>query len=145
MFLPFNFILLSSFFLVSLHHCYLFVSGLWSSISVVMTFGVCRLSPISVRLFTENIRLFSNAFRSPRVTAVSKNLRSRSNLSTMNESSLLTLSKELVPPLSKGRHKGQAGRIGVFGGSLEYTGAPYFAAISALKVGADIVHVFCSR
>lgn len=26
-----------------------------------------------------------------------------------------------------------------------YTGAPYFAAISALKVGADMVHVFCER
>ena len=26
-----------------------------------------------------------------------------------------------------------------------YTGAPYFAAISALKAGADLVHVFCER
>ena len=26
-----------------------------------------------------------------------------------------------------------------------YTGAPYFAAFSALKVGADLVHVFCER
>uniref|UniRef100_A0A8C0Q5W4 ATP-dependent NAD(P)H-hydrate dehydratase n=1 Tax=Canis lupus familiaris TaxID=9615 RepID=A0A8C0Q5W4_CANLF len=26
-----------------------------------------------------------------------------------------------------------------------YTGAPYFAAISALKVGADLSHVFCTR
>lgn len=43
--------------------------------------------------------------------------------------------KEAVPKLSDPkRHKGQSGRIGVVGGSLEYTGAPYFAAISALKV-----------
>lgn len=35
------------------------------------------------------------------------------------------------------------GRIGVVGGSEEYTGAPYFTAISALKLGADLVHVFC--
>lgn len=54
-------------------------------------------------------------------------------------------SKRLAPPLNNKRHKGQAGRIGVFGGSLEYTGAPYFAAISALRVGADLVHVFCSK
>lgn len=40
-------------------------------------------------------------------------------------------------------HKGQAGRIAVIGGSAEYTGAPYFAAISSLKVGADVAHVFC--
>jgi hypothetical protein len=26
-----------------------------------------------------------------------------------------------------------------------YTGAPYFAAISALKAGADLVHVFCEH
>lgn len=31
------------------------------------------------------------------------------------------------------------------GGCQEYTGAPYFAAISALKVGADLSHVFCTR
>lgn len=43
--------------------------------------------------------------------------------------------KSVIPSLSDpNRHKGQSGRIGVVGGSLEYTGAPYFAAISALKV-----------
>ena len=29
------------------------------------------------------------------------------------------------------------------GGSEEYTGAPYFSGISALKLGADLVHIFC--
>lgn len=51
----------------------------------------------------------------------------------------------VVPPLTNSMHKGQAGRIGVIGGSFEYTGAPYFAAISAMKVGADAVHVFCAK
>ena len=32
------------------------------------------------------------------------------------------------------RYKGQAGKIGTVGGCREYTGAPYFASISALKV-----------
>lgn len=40
-------------------------------------------------------------------------------------------------------HKGQAGRVGVVGGSAEYTGAPYFAAFSALRTGCDLAHVFC--
>lgn len=53
--------------------------------------------------------------------------------------------RAIVPELTDDRHKGQAGRIGVIGGSLEYTGAPYFAAITALKVGADLVHVFCMK
>ncbi|KAK9401769.1 ATP-dependent S-NADPH-hydrate dehydratase [Crotalus adamanteus] len=39
----------------------------------------------------------------------------------------------------------QDGRIGIVGGCQEYTGAPYFAAISALKVGADLSHVFCTK
>ncbi|CAH1159753.1 unnamed protein product [Phaedon cochleariae] len=51
----------------------------------------------------------------------------------------------LAPPLSRDRHKGQAGRIGVFGGSIEYTGAPYFSSISALKVGADLTYIFCNK
>lgn len=50
-----------------------------------------------------------------------------------------------VPALTSSMHKGDAGRIGVVGGSLEYTGAPYFAAITALTVGADLVHVFCAK
>ncbi|KXJ69760.1 ATP-dependent (S)-NAD(P)H-hydrate dehydratase [Aedes albopictus] len=53
--------------------------------------------------------------------------------------------RNIVPVQEPHRHKGQAGRIGVVGGSREYTGAPYFAAISALKVGADLVHVFCPK
>lgn len=53
--------------------------------------------------------------------------------------------KEFIPPLTPDLHKGQCGRIGVVGGSSEYTGAPYFAAISALKLGADLVYVFCCK
>ncbi|XP_058835299.1 ATP-dependent (S)-NAD(P)H-hydrate dehydratase [Topomyia yanbarensis] len=62
-----------------------------------------------------------------------------------NKSPLLERARNVVPRLETGRHKGQAGRIGIVGGSVEYTGAPYFAAISALKVGADLVHVFCPQ
>ncbi|CAM6085805.1 unnamed protein product [Calypogeia fissa] len=53
--------------------------------------------------------------------------------------------QEVVPPLAGDRHKGQAGKIGVIGGCREYTGAPYYAAISALKLGADLSHVFCTE
>ena len=52
----------------------------------------------------------------------------------------------LVPELDSSRyHKGQAGKIGVVGGCSEYTGAPYFAAMSALRMGADLAHVFCAE
>ncbi|XP_046994830.1 uncharacterized protein LOC124606805 isoform X3 [Schistocerca americana] len=53
--------------------------------------------------------------------------------------------KAIVPSLRDDGHKGSSGRIGVVGGSLEYTGAPYFAAISAFRVGCDLSHVFCCK
>ncbi|XP_035532017.1 ATP-dependent (S)-NAD(P)H-hydrate dehydratase isoform X2 [Morone saxatilis] len=58
---------------------------------------------------------------------------------------LISLIKSIVPPLTSKKHKGQDGRIGIIGGCQDYTGAPYFAAISALKVGADLSHVFCTK
>ena len=51
----------------------------------------------------------------------------------------------IFPNLNKSKHKGQCGRIGVIGGSQEYTGAPYFAGMTALRFGADLVHIFCAE
>lgn len=42
--------------------------------------------------------------------------------------------RKLVPPLSHGARKGQMGRIGVLGGSADFTGAPYYAGMASLKV-----------
>ena len=53
--------------------------------------------------------------------------------------------RNLVPPLVASRYKGQAGKVGVLGGCSDYTGAPFYAAISALKLGADLSHVFCEE
>ncbi|KAM1380194.1 hypothetical protein ACFX2I_021955 [Malus domestica] len=53
--------------------------------------------------------------------------------------------RAITPTLDPNRHKGQAGKIAVIGGCREYTGAPYFSAISALKIGADLSHVFCTK
>ncbi|PVU86445.1 hypothetical protein BB559_006520 [Furculomyces boomerangus] len=58
---------------------------------------------------------------------------------------LLDKAKSLVPVLSYDMHKGDCGRLGFFGGCEEYTGAPYFAAISALKLGADLSHIYCEK
>lgn len=46
-----------------------------------------------------------------------------------------------VVPKLEGLRKGEAGTIGVIGGSEEHTGAPYFAGIAALRAGADLVYV----
>uniref|UniRef100_A0A1A8HN47 ATP-dependent (S)-NAD(P)H-hydrate dehydratase n=1 Tax=Nothobranchius korthausae TaxID=1143690 RepID=A0A1A8HN47_9TELE len=58
---------------------------------------------------------------------------------------IVSIVKRIIPPLTSKKHKGQDGRIGIIGGCQDYTGAPYFAAISALKVGADLSHVFCTK
>ncbi|KAF8505048.1 Ribokinase-like protein [Gautieria morchelliformis] len=57
---------------------------------------------------------------------------------------ILSKVKLLIPPLTGKLHKGQSGRVGVVGGAQDYTGAPFFAAISALRMGADLSHVICS-
>ncbi|KAF2069924.1 hypothetical protein CYY_008753 [Polysphondylium violaceum] len=55
---------------------------------------------------------------------------------------ILDLFKPMIPNLLANLHKGQAGRVAVLGGSKEYTGAPYFAGISSLRIGGDICHIF---
>ncbi|XP_075236968.1 NAD(P)HX dehydratase [Lycorma delicatula] len=52
--------------------------------------------------------------------------------------------RSLLPELRADNHKGQCGRIGVFGGSLEFTGAPYYSGFSALRCGVDLVYIFCA-
>lgn len=51
--------------------------------------------------------------------------------------------KNLIPKPSYEYHKGQMGRICVIGGSLQYTGAAYYAAMSSLATGADLVYMIC--
>ena len=58
---------------------------------------------------------------------------------------LFVLARNIVQPLRLSFHKGQAGKVAVFGGCEDYTGAPFFAAHSAALVGADLSHVFCER
>ncbi|XP_028163275.1 ATP-dependent (S)-NAD(P)H-hydrate dehydratase-like [Ostrinia furnacalis] len=62
----------------------------------------------------------------------------------LSDEKLISLSKRIVPNLYRSS-KGDSGKIGVIGGSLEYTGAPYFGALSALRVGADLVYVITTE
>src|SRR3989338_3928220 len=65
------------------------------------------------------------------------------NLQIHSHDQLLASFRAAVPSLSPFLHKGQTGKVAVVGGSEEYTGAPSFAAITALRSGADLCHVFC--
>ncbi|CAO1630047.1 unnamed protein product [Parajaminaea phylloscopi] len=62
---------------------------------------------------------------------------------TSNARSLLAEVKQMIPPLSEKLHKGQAGRVGIVGGSRNYTGAPYFASMSCMRFGADMSYTIC--
>ncbi|KAF7723998.1 hypothetical protein EC973_001458 [Apophysomyces ossiformis] len=46
----------------------------------------------------------------------------------------IAIVRALVPHFSAELHKGQAGRIGIIGGSEDYTGAPYFSAVSSMRL-----------
>jgi ATP-dependent NAD(P)H-hydrate dehydratase len=49
-------------------------------------------------------------------------------------------------PLSPDAHKGTSGgRVGILGGSLDYTGAPYYAGMAALQTGADLVYIYTAQ
>jgi ATP-dependent NAD(P)H-hydrate dehydratase len=58
---------------------------------------------------------------------------------------MLSIVKKVFPPLLATSRKGDNGRIAVIGGSVEFTGAPFYSAISALKIGGDLAHIFCSK
>ena len=51
----------------------------------------------------------------------------------------------LTPSPYLPRASWQLGRVGVFGGSKDYTGAPFFASMSALRAGADLAYVFTAE
>ncbi|KAJ3577931.1 hypothetical protein NPX13_g2633 [Xylaria arbuscula] len=47
--------------------------------------------------------------------------------------------RQMVPPMLEKFHKGQLGRVGVLGGSEDYTGAPYFSGMASARLGCDMV------
>lgn len=55
-----------------------------------------------------------------------------------------TYAHNLFPPLTSSSHKGSHGRIAILGGSEKYTGAPFYAAQSALHCGVDLVSIYCA-
>ncbi|PLW08571.1 hypothetical protein PCANC_00380 [Puccinia coronata f. sp. avenae] len=56
---------------------------------------------------------------------------------------LLRKAFQMIPPLDGSLHKGQAGRIGIVGGSKDYTGAPFYSGYASLRLGSDLSHVIC--
>lgn len=57
---------------------------------------------------------------------------------------MLAKVKAIISPLLPEFHKGQAGRVGVIGGSRDYTGAPYYASMSSMRLGCDMSFTICA-
>jgi ATP-dependent NAD(P)H-hydrate dehydratase len=128
----------------------LLVGSKYSSSSTSPSRRICSTSTnsqiLQQKLSPQQNVLFSGSSSDlPQQKAVQVPTRNMASTPVGNDEALLASSRAFIPSLTNAMHKGQAGRIGVIGGSEEYTGAPYFAAISALKVGADLAHVFCAR
>ena len=52
----------------------------------------------------------------------------------------MTTLKDIVPDFDG--HKGEKGKVAVFGGCYLYTGAPYFVAMSALRLVCCIITAY---
>ncbi|KRZ21047.1 ATP-dependent (S)-NAD(P)H-hydrate dehydratase [Trichinella pseudospiralis] len=97
----------------------------------------CKASFIPVNVISGHLALF-------RRLNLLKLLSRKANMCTERHCEVLEVVRRCVPKLDSSSRKGQNGRICVIGGSYQYTGAPYFAAISALKTGADLSFVICA-
>ena len=53
--------------------------------------------------------------------------------------------RRIIPALTSQVHKGQMGRVGIVGGSVDFTGAPYYAGSASLKFGGDLSYIFCAK
>ena len=53
--------------------------------------------------------------------------------------------RNFVPKMHADTYKGQGGRIGIIGGSHEYSGSAYISSMSSLKAGADLSYILTTR
>jgi len=75
-------------------------------------------------------------------------LLSLSFINAISSSHMINLQKiasSVIPKLNNMSRKGSHGKVAILGGSFEYTGAPHYAALSALRTGADLTWIFCSQ
>lgn len=63
----------------------------------------------------------------------------------IHPNNITNILKSFVPQLHSQLYKGQMGRIGVIGGSIDYTGAPYYAGQSSLYFGGDLATIFTAK
>lgn len=61
------------------------------------------------------------------------------------KSEIIEKFRSLVPKMRADTYKGQGGRIGIIGGSHEYSGSAYITAMGSLKTGADLSYILTTH
>lgn len=72
---------------------------------------------------------------------MSREMVRQSSLAKMQTSELYRAVCILLPEMNAKSYKGEHGIVMVIGGSADYSGAPYYAAMGALKCGSDLAYV----
>jgi len=84
-----------------------------------------------------SLNKINNLFKNANLTSFLKGIKGKSLV--------LSVYPDLKSSAALKRKKGDMGIIGVIGGSIEYTGAPFYSGLSAIKAGADLSHIFCHK
>lgn len=109
------------------------LSGVCGGLAVYVSMRMRRLQPHLQPVARKAVAAASSAPPCPIPT--------RPSLSAGAQQAAAVL-KRIVPPLDGTTYKGQGGRVGILGGSVDYTGAPFYDAMAALRVGAELCTIY---
>lgn len=123
----------------------IFGKNISSTTTIRSTSSLYPLNSLSYTISRLQYLRYSSTMESSNINTTSSAEASSSALSSLlNRSPLHTYTRFVIPPFNKPFHKGGHGKVAIVGGSFEYTGAPYYSGIAALKTGADLVWIICS-
>ena len=108
-----------------------------------LRYGIVSLIPLMILFYTIR-RTYSFRILNLKASQFSVGRSHKSKIMAVENDRWEELIQTTVPELSfRSSYKGSSGRLGVIGGSELYTGAPFYAGMSALRTGADLVTIVC--
>ncbi|GKY99702.1 hypothetical protein MPSEU_000924200 [Mayamaea pseudoterrestris] len=89
---------------------------------------------------------FSSTMSQPNSNSDNAKNMQQHSFQTWTIESKASIQPHVILPLSPHSHKGTSGgRVAVLGGSVDYTGAPYYAATACLQTGCDLSYVWTAQ
>lgn len=77
--------------------------------------------------------------------SLAPSVNSDTSLNKLNSQHIQYVKEFIIPEMSKTDYKGCGGKVCVVGGSEVYCGAPYFSALSSLRLGADLSFIITCK